>query len=184
MKKAPWLVLIAVLLAMTVAMRIQGRMWTCSCGYVHAWSGDINSADNSQQFLDPYTWTHVIHGFMFIGMMHLLWPHLNEVWKLVGALSLEALWEAIENTNYIINRYRSETIALGYTGDTILNSFGDVLACALGAILARRIGLVRTIGLAFLIEAILLIAVRDNLSLNIVMLLYPIDAIRRWQLGH
>src|SRR5262245_4721566 len=121
MKKAgPWLELVAVLIAMTVAMRIQGRLWTCSCGYVHVWSGDINSADNSQQFLDPYTWTHVIHGFMFVGIMHLFWPLLSETWKFVGALSLEALGEAIENTNYIINLYRAETIALGYTGDTIL----------------------------------------------------------------
>ena len=182
-KLRPWLVLGGILLCMVVVLRIQGRLWTCSCGYVLAWTGNTNSADNSQQVFDPYTFTHILHGFVFIAAVHLFAPRISETWKLVAALSLEALWEVIENTNYIIQRYRSETVSLGYVGDTVLNSFGDILACALGAIVARRLGLVRTIVLALVIEGILLVTVRDNLILNIVMLFYPIEAIKNWQLG-
>jgi hypothetical protein len=99
-------------------------------------------------------------------------------------LLLEIVWEVIENSTYIINRYRSDTIAFGYTGDTIVNSLGDIVACALGVALARRLGMSRTIVLTVIIELVLLITVRDNLILNIIMLLYPIDAIRTWQLGY
>jgi hypothetical protein len=182
MKKfLPWFVLAGVLCAMTLQLRRQGRLWICACGSVKAWAGNINSADNSQQLFDPYTFTHVIHGFMFIALVHLLSPRLSEVWKIVSALSLEAVWEVIENAAYIINRYRSDTISIGYTGDTILNSFGDILACALGAVVARRLGVVKTLVLTGIIEATLLILVRDSLLLNIIMLIYPIEALRVWQ---
>lgn len=185
MKKAlPWLVLAGVLMAMAAYMHLQGRLWICSCGSVLAWCGDINSEGASQHLFDPYTFTHIIHGFLFIALTHLLWPRLGEAWKMVAALSLEAVWEAIENSSFIIDRYRSETIALGYTGDTVVNSFGDLIACALGIVVARRLGVARTILLALIIETVLLITVRDNLLLNIIMLLYPIDGIRTWQSGH
>jgi hypothetical protein len=185
MKKAqPWLLLTVVIIGMALAMYLQGRLWICACGYVLFWSGDINGTGNSQHVFDPYTFTHVIHGFLFFAAIQLLWPRLGEDWKLAGAVSLEAVWEMIENSSYVINRYRAETIALGYTGDTILNSMGDLLACALGIMLARRLGLGRTLVLGLAIEAVLLVTVRDNLLLNILMLLYPIDAIRTWQSGH
>jgi hypothetical protein len=183
-KLVPWAVLAAVLGGMTLQLRRQGRLWTCACGYVKAWAGDINSAENSQQFFDPYSFTHVIHGFMFIALVHLIWPRLPEVWKIVSALSLEAVWEVIENAPYIIQRYRTETISIGYTGDTILNSFGDILACALGAVVARKIGVVKTLVLTGAIEATLLILFRDSLLLNIIMLIYPIEALKVWQAGH
>jgi hypothetical protein len=183
-KLLPWSVLAGALCLMTIFLRLQGRLWTCACGYVLVWSGDINSADNSQHLFDPYTFTHVIHGFMFIAVVHLLWPRLPEVWKIVTALSLEAVWEVIENSTFIIQRYRSETISIGYTGDTILNSFGDILACAFGVALARRIGVVKTFVLAGVIEAALLVFVRDSLLLNIIMLIYPIEGLRVWQAGH
>jgi hypothetical protein len=166
-----------------VALRWQGRFWVCSCGYVLAWSADIHSADNSQHLFDPYTFTHVIHGFLFVALVHLLWPRLTETWKFVGALSAEMLWEVIENTNVVIERYRSETISLGYVGDTILNSFGDILACAVGIILAWRLGTFRTVVLALIVEIVLLLTIRDNLLLNIIMLLYPIEGVRKWQAG-
>jgi len=176
--------MIGVLLGMIVALRLQGRLWTCSCDYVLFWSGNINSADNSQQLFDPYTFTHVIHGFLFAGVAYLLWPYLTGIWNFTVALCAEMLWETIENSSVIIERYRSETVSIGYVGDTILNSVGDVLACALGIIIARRLGLWRTLALAFVIELVLLITVRDNLLLNILMLFYPIDAVRAWQTGH
>jgi hypothetical protein len=185
MKKAafPVMTLAGVLLAMAIQLRFQGRLWRCACGYIVAWSGNVNSSENSQQLFDPYSFTHVIHGFMFMGAVHLLWPRLSEVWKVVAALSLEAVWELIENTQFVINRYRSETISLGYVGDSILNSFGDILACALGAVVAWRLGVKKTLVLAVLIEAALLITIRDSLLVNIIMLLYPLDAIRQWQAG-
>jgi len=185
MKKfLPWAVLAVVLGGMALLLRFQGRLWVCACGYIRLWSGNINSADNSQHLFDPYSFTHVLHGFMFLALVHLLWPRLPEVWKLVSALSLEALWEVIENSTFVIQRYRAETISIGYTGDTILNSFGDILACALGAIVARKIGVVKTLVLAGLIEVTLLILIRDSLLLNILMLIYPIDALKTWQAGH
>ena len=179
----PWLTLSGVLIIMTAALRLQGRLWTCSCGYVLAWSSNIDSSDNSQHLFDPYTFTHVMHGFLFIALVHLLWPRLNQIWKIVIAMSAEMLWEVIENTNFIIDRYRSETISLGYVGDTILNTFGDLLACALGIAVALRLGAVKTIALTVLIELALLLTIRDNLILNIIMLLHPIDSIRIWQSG-
>jgi hypothetical protein len=185
LKKAlPWLVMIVVFVGLVVALRLQGRLWTCSCGYILFWSGNINSADNSQQLFDPYSFTHVVHGFLFFGIVYLFWPRLERIWQFAIGLSAEMVWEAIENSTVIIDRYRSETISIGYVGDTILNSFGDLLACALGMVVARRLGLGRTLALAFAIEAVLLIMVRDNLLLNIIMLFFPMDGIRAWQAGH
>jgi hypothetical protein len=183
-RAAPWLLLGGVLLVSTIALRVQGRLWICSCGHVALWCGDINSPDNSQHLFDPYTFTHVLHGFLFIALVHLLRPKWAESWKIAGALSLEALWEVIENSTYIIERYRSETISLGYTGDTIVNSFGDLIASIVGVLIARKLGVVKTIALAAAIEVVLLITVRDNLILNIIMLLFPSDAIRSWQMGN
>jgi hypothetical protein len=183
-RSLPWLVMIGVFLGVVVALRLQGRLWTCSCGYVLFWASNINSADNSQHLFDAYTFTHLIHGFLFVGIVHLLWPYLTEIWQFTVALSAEMVWEAIENTTFVIERYRSATVSIGYVGDTILNSVGDILACVLGIIIARRLGLWRTIILALLIELVLLVTVRDNLILNILMLFYPVEAIRVWQAGH
>jgi hypothetical protein len=182
-KYLPWLVLGGVLCAMTIQLRLLGRLWSCACGFMSVWAGNVNSAENSQQLFDPYSFTHVLHGFMFFGAVHLLWPHLSTVRKMVATLSIEALWEVIENTPFIIERYRSETVSIGYTGDTILNSFGDIAACALGAVVARQLGVVKTLVLAAMIEAALLVTIRDSLLLNIIMLIYPVDALRVWQAG-
>jgi hypothetical protein len=180
-KAAPWLILALAVVLAAATLRLQGRLWICSCGYVALWCGDINSSENSQHLFDPYTFTHVLHGFVFIGFVHLLWPRLSNSWKISLALALEALWEVIENSTFVIERYRSQTISLGYTGDTLVNSLGDMIACAVGAEAARRLGVTKTIALAVAIEVLLLIAVRDNLLLNIIMLFFPSDAIRQWQ---
>jgi hypothetical protein len=182
-KYLPWVVLGGVLCAMTIQLRLLGRLWLCACGHIAAWVSDANSPETSQQLFDPYSLTHVLHGFMFFGAVHLLRPHLGKAWKMVAALSVEALWEVIENTPFIIERYRSETVSIGYTGDTILNSFGDIAACALGAVVARQLGWGKTLVLAAMIEAALLVTIRDSLLLNIIMLIYPVDALRVWQAG-
>jgi hypothetical protein len=180
---APWVVLLIVLIAATALLRVQGRLWVCSCNYVLIWAGDINSPDNSQHLFDAYTFTHILHGFIFTGLAYLLLRATSFTWKFSSALILEAVWEVIENSNAIIERYRAATISLGYMGDTLLNSFGDLLACALGAVIARYLGFAKTIALGVGIELLLLFFVRDNLILNIIMLLFPSDAIRQWQLG-
>ena len=182
MRKAyPWLGLAAILVISAIVLRLQGRLWICSCGYVALWCGDINSVGNSQHLFDPYAFTHVLHGFLFIAFVQLLRPRIEESWKVSAALGMEALWEVIENSTYVIERYRSQTISLGYTGDTIVNSFGDLIACSVGILVARRLGVLWTIVLAVVIELVLLVTIRDNLLLNIIMLLFPSEAIRQWQ---
>ena len=118
---------------------------------------------------------------MFLGLLLLFFPRMARTAQFISVLVMEVLWEVVENTNFIIERYRAGTIALGYTGDTILNSFGDLAACAAGALLARRVGLKWTIVAFFAIEVMLAIWIRDGLLLNIIMLIYPIEGIRQWQ---
>jgi hypothetical protein len=180
----PWLASAAVVTAAVVQLRIQGRLWLCACGRVLLWSGDAWSADNSQHFFDPYSFTHVLHGFAFCGLLAWLLPRVPWVWRLALAISIEAAWEVFENSAFVINRYRETTLALGYTGDTIINSFGDIVACGLGFLLARRLGFRRTLLVFALTEIVLLIWIRDSLLLEILMLIYPVDAIKAWQLNH
>jgi hypothetical protein len=179
----PWLTSAAVLAGAIYQLRSQGRLWLCACGYFLLWSGDAWSSDNSQHLLDPYSFTHVLHGFMFCWLLTWALPRLSTAWRLSLAVSLEALWEVIENTDFVIQRYREATLALGYQGDTVVNSLGDVLMCALGFLLARRIGFRRSLVAFVLTEAVLLVWIRDSLLLNILMLLYPIEAIKAWQVG-
>lgn len=182
---SPWLAIVVVLAATAYQLRSQGRLWWCSCDYLLLWSGDPWSSDNSQHLLDPYSFTHLLHGFVLCGLLVLIVPQLSLVWQLWLALSIEALWEVVENSEFVIRRYREETAALGYYGDTIVNSLGDILVCGLGFVLARRLGLRRTMALFVVTEVVLAIWIRDNLTLNILMLIYPVEAVKEWQAaGH
>src|SRR5918999_724784 len=181
----PWLAIVMVLVVTAYQLRSQGRLWWCSCEYLLLWSGDPWSSDNSQHLLDPYSFTHVLHGFVLCGLLALIVPRLAALWQLWLAVSIEALWEVIENSEFVIRRYREETAALGYHGDTVVNSLSDILVCGLGFVLARHLGLRRTFVLFVLTEVTLAILIRDNLTLNILMLIYPIDAVKEWQAaGH
>jgi hypothetical protein len=181
----PWLAIVVVLVGTAFVLQSQGRLWWCSCGYLLVWSGDPWSSDNSQHLLDPYSFTHLLHGFVLCGLLALIVPRMSAVWQLWLAVSIEALWEVVENSEFVIRRYREETAALGYHGDTIVNSLSDILVCGLGFVLARRLGLCRTLALFAVTEIALAIWIRDNLTLNILMLIYPIDAIKEWQAaGH
>jgi hypothetical protein len=181
----PWLAIVVVLVGTALLLRSQGRLWWCSCDYLLLWSGDPWSSDNSQHLLDPYSFTHLLHGFVLCGLLALIVPRLSTVWQLWLAVSVEALWELVENSEYVIRRYREETAALGYHGDTIVNSLGDILVCGLGFVLAHHLGFRRAFALFVLTEIALAIWIRDNLTLNIVMLIHPIDAIKEWQeAGH
>ena len=179
-----WLAVAATLAAAAFELRRQGRLWFCDCGRVLAWFGDAWGRETSQQLFDPYSFTHVLHGFAFAGLLALALPRAGWRLRLWLAVALEAAWEVFENTEYVINRYRETTAALGYNGDTVVNSLGDVVACALGFLLARRLGFRRAALLFVLTEAALLLWIRDSLLLNILLLLYPSDTLRAWQAGH
>jgi len=185
-KLLPWAAIFAVFAGAAILLRLEGRLWICACGRLQLWSGNICSSDNSQHFLDPYSFTHVLHGFLFFWLIVLLMKKflkgLRPAWQVVLAISVEALWEAFENTNFIIDRYREETAALGYTGDTVVNSFGDILCCLLGFIVARRLGWRRSIIVFAVVELILIWWIKDSLLLEIVMLIFSVDAIRAWQM--
>jgi hypothetical protein len=147
------------------------------------WSADINSAENSQQLFDPYTFTHVSHGVAFYGVTRLALGPQAVMLRALVATAAEAAWEVYENTDTVINRYRAATIALGYYGDSVINSIFDVLACAVGFALAWKLPPRVAVGGVIVLEIALALTIRDNLTLNIVMLLHPVQAIRRWQLG-
>lgn len=178
----PWVATGLLLVITAFLLHNQGRLWICSCGKVLLWAGDIWSADNSQHLLDPYSFTHVLHGFIFWGLLAWSLPRLALAWQLWLALVVEALWEVVENSAWIIDRYRETTLALGYNGDTVINSLSDILLCGVGFVLARQLGWRRTLAIFIATELILLFWIRDGLLLNILMLIYPIDAIKAWQM--
>jgi len=171
-----------VLAATILQLRRQGRLWWCAVGDWSPWASHIGSRHTSQHVFDPYAFTHVLHGFIICGLLALVLPRLAVHWRLVLAVAIEAAWEVFENTNYVINRYREATAAIGYEGDSIFNSMGDILACTAGFVLAMRLGLRRTIAVFLLTELILLVWIRDSLLLNIILLIHEVDAIKQWQM--
>lgn len=180
----PWLVITMIVASTVYQLHRQGRTWLCSCGRIGLWVGNTWSQENSQQFLDPYSFTHLLHGVIFYGLFAWFLPRLSLAWRLALAVSVEALWEIAENTNRVIERYRGVTAAIGYHGDTILNSLGDILSFGIGFMLARRLGFRRSLAVFVLTEAALLLWIKDSLTLNVIMLIYPMEPIRAWQIGH
>jgi hypothetical protein len=162
-------------------LRWQGRVWWCQEGDRSLVSIKVGSPHNSQHVFDPYSLSHALHGILFYGAFWLLRTRIGFRWRLVGATAVEVFWELLENSPIIISRYRAATISLGYEGDSIINSLGDVLSYAIGFFAASRLGLWRSVALFMAIELAMLLLMRDNLALNVLMLLWPIDAIRRWQ---
>lgn len=179
----PWLATSLILVATVFVLRYEGRRWWCACGQSNLWSGDPQSAHSSQHLFDPYSFTHILHGMLICGVLAWALPRLSRAWALATTVFLEALWEVLENSEFVIERYRSATIALGYQGDSVVNSLGDIFACGLGFLMARRIGLRWSIAVVAATELVLLLWIRDNLLLNIVMLIRPIEAIKNWQTG-
>jgi hypothetical protein len=180
----PWLVMGLVLIAAVSQLHIQGRVAWCACGGLSPWAGDIWSAHCSQHLFDPYSLTHLLHGLLLYGLLAATCPKMPLAWRLCLAISLEAGWEVFENCDFTIHWYRTMTIALDYEGDSIANSLGDIVSCAAGFLVARRIGLWGSVCLFVATEAVLLIWIRDCLLLNVVMLAWPIDAIKSWQMIH
>ena len=161
----------------------QGRIWWCQQGDWSLVSLVVNSPHNSQHVLDAYSLSHALHGILFYGFFWFFRKRMSFAWRLVAATAVELAWEMLENSPIIINRYRAATISLGYQGDSIINSLGDVLSFMIGFYLARAVGLRWSILLFIVIELAMLWLMRDNLALNVLMLLWPIDAIRKWQAG-
>ena len=147
------------------------------------WEGDIWSSENSQRFADPYSFSHLVHGILFYGFLWLVARKLPARYRLLIALAVEAGWELLENSLFIINRYREATIALGYTGDSVLNSLSDILMMAIGFLFAARVRTWISVAAIIVMEVGCALWVRDNLTLNIIMLIHPIDAIKAWQMA-
>lgn len=171
----------AIIAAGMIALLLSaGRPPICSCGYIELWHGAVDSG-NSQRILDWYSPSHLIHGFLFYAAGWWLLRSRPVSTRLILAALIEAAWELAENSPFVIDRYRTATIALGYTGDSVLNSASDLLCMIAGFLLARRLPPWLSIAICISLELLTLLIIRDNLSLNVLMLISPIEAIRNWQ---
>ncbi len=177
-------VTIFILLVITALIEMyMGRIWFCSCGDILPWYGYTNGSGNSQHLSDWYSFSHIIHGFIFYAVLWLVLRKLPVQTRLIIAVIIEIAWEIFENTNFTINRYRTATIALDYVGDSIINSLFDILFCILGFILAWRLPVWISITFILVAELVVGYLIHDNLTLNVLMLIYPIAGIKAWQAG-
>ncbi len=181
--KLPTLMPILAILAFALILLFMGREPICKCGSVKLWHGIVNSSENSQHIADWYSFSHIIHGFIFFGVLHFAGRRFSFGTKLLAAILIEGAWEIFENTDFIINRYREATISLDYYGDSVLNSVFDILAMVVGFYAASRLPVMATITIAVIFELVVGYLIRDNLTLNIIMLLWPLEAIKQWQGG-
>jgi len=178
-----WVIVSAIgVLVVTAGAELwMGRLPLGPDGRFGFWEGDIWSSEQSQRFADPYTFSHTIHGMLFYGFLWLVARRLPVRCRFIGALMLEGAWEMLENSPIIINRYREVTISLGYVGDSVFNSLSDMLFAGLGFLFAWRARFWVTVLVVIAMEVGTAVWVRDNLALNIIMLVHPIDAIKVWQ---
>jgi hypothetical protein len=174
---------IAIVIAAAAIELWMGRVVICRCGYVKLWHGVVHSSENSQHISDWYTFSHIIHGLAFYFILWAVARRLSPATRFAIAVFVEAAWEVFENTPLVINRYRAATIALDYYGDSILNSMCDIAAMMVGWAIARRAPVWLSVVLLIAMELFVAAIIRDNLTLNIIMLIYPLEAIKQWQMG-
>jgi Protein of unknown function (DUF2585) len=179
------LVVAGIILAAALALYLMGHPLICKCGYVKLWHFDVVSAENSQHLIDWYTPSHLIHGFLFYGALWLLsrFVPLSFAMRLILAVAIEAAWEVIENTDFVINHYREMTISLDYYGDSVINSVSDILVMVLGYFMAARLPVWLTVTIAIALELFVGAMIRDNLTLNVLSFVWPVDAVLDWQQG-
>ncbi|EEW27006.1 DUF2585 domain-containing protein [Rhodobacter ferrooxidans] len=182
-KRLPYLIVLAIILLAVAYLLWAGRVPWCTCGYIKLWHGDTMSSENSQHIADWYTPSHLLHGLLFYGALWLVARRVPFGWRLVIATVVEAGWEMVENSSFIIERYRAVTISLDYFGDSVVNSVSDILAMIIGFHLARVIPVWASVALVIGFEVLTAFIIRDGLALNVLMLLYPLDAVRVWQGG-
>jgi hypothetical protein len=178
-----WVMALALVGVAAAILLWMGRPAICTCGEVKLWVETVNGPDNSQHLADWYTPSHIIHGFLFYFLGWLLLRRNPAGDRLLAAVLIEAAWEILENSQWIIDRYREATMALGYNGDSVLNSVADIGWMVLGFAVARRVPVWATVAIALAFELLTLLVIRDNLTLNVLMLVAPIDGIRLWQGG-
>ena len=181
---APFAVMGVVVAIATAVLLSMGRRVWCECGSPVPWAWDVWSKHNSQHLIDPYAFTHILHGVAFYAILWLaLGRRLPPVWRAAITASLESSWEILENSPLIIERYRAATISLDYFGDSVVNSIADVGACLLGFWIAWKLPWRVSLALFVVTEIVLLLWVRDSLLMNILQLVYPIEAVKNWQMG-
>jgi hypothetical protein len=177
-----FIVIAIIAIAVTILLAM-GREGICECGWVKLWHGQTASSENSQHISDWYTFSHIIHGFVFYALFWWVGRKWTATTRIAGATLIEATWEVVENTPWIINRYREATIALDYYGDSVLNSTADICWMLVGYFVASRLPIWATVSLALAMEVGVALVIRDNLTLNVIMLVWPLDSIRAWQAG-
>ena len=181
----PYILMLVVIISAIIILNLEDRIWWCKWDTpVYVWSSDAWGTHNSQHLFDPYSFTHILHGLSYYGLLYLIFRRkISLAWLLFIAVLAESTWEILENSNAVIEHYRATTISLQYFGDSVANSFGDILCCIAGFFIAHKLAFWRSLALFVLTEIVLIFWIHDSLLINIIMLIYPIEAIKTWQTG-